>query len=87
MYVSIIDKDPLMGLSHGRIFRRITRRVDRFSYAERFVFYPYRTNNVLIVNISYYKLTENLSITYRERCRRTNNLCLTIMRSLSEPKR
>ena len=80
-----------MGLSHERIFRRISRRVDRFSIRSLTLndlsFFPYRTNNVLNVNISYYKLTENLSITYRERCRRTNNLCLAIMMSLSEPIR
>ena len=47
----------------------------------------YRTNNVLNVDIPYYKLKENLSITYRERCRRTNNLCLALTRSLLEPIR
>ena len=57
--MSCYSDSVLMGLSHDRIFRRITRRVDRFvAYAEQFTVFPlnsYRTNNVLNVNIPYYK--------------------------------
>ena len=81
-----------MGLSHERIFRRVTQRVDKYSIRSHMLtiyFSPknsYRTNNVLNVNLPHHKLKENLSITYRERCRRrTNNLA--IMWSLLEPIR
>ena len=60
--MSCYSDSVLMGLSHDRIFRRITRRVDRFSIRSHTLnnlrFFPlnsYRTNNVLNVNIPYYK--------------------------------
>ena len=41
----------------------------------------------LNVQITYQKLRENVSITYGERCRRTDKLYLAIMGSQSEPIR
>ena len=56
-----------MGLSQERIFRRIIRRVDRFSIRSYTLndlrFFPsnsYRTDNVLNVDIPYHKLVYSL---------------------------